>query len=70
MEKGPSTRAESPYMTVQEVAEYLRIHAMTVHRLLNTGKLPGFRTGARGNWRVPRQAILQLGDCAWRKPTQ
>jgi excisionase family DNA binding protein len=70
MEKGPSTRAESPYMTVQEVAEYLRIHAMTVHRLLNTGKLPGFRTGAKGNWRIPRKAILELGNRSLRKPIE
>ena len=67
MEKGPSTQAESPYMTVQEVANYLRIHAMTVHRLLNAGKLPGFRTGAKGNWRIPRQAILELGIGPLRK---
>jgi excisionase family DNA binding protein len=57
-------------MTVQEVAAYLRIHAMTVHRLLNTGKLPGFRTGAKGNWRIPRQAIIGLGNGPQRKPIE
>jgi len=56
-------------MTVQEVADYLRIHAMTVHRLLNAGKLPGFRTGTKGNWRIPRKAIVELGNAAPSSPT-
>jgi hypothetical protein len=38
--------------------------------LLNTGKLPGFRTGAKGNWRIPRKAIIELGSGSPRKPIE
>jgi len=32
-------------MTLQDVAEYLNCHPVTVHRLLAHGKLPAFRLG-------------------------
>ena len=42
-------------LTVEEVAEYLRIHPYTVRRLARTGKLPGFKVG--GQWRFNRSQM-------------
>ena len=41
--------------TVEEVAEYLRIHPYTVRRLARTGKLPGFKIG--GQWRFKKDEL-------------
>jgi len=37
------TRAH--YLTVREVADTLRVSAMTVYRLINSGQLPAVRVG-------------------------
>jgi len=38
-------------MTVDEVAEFLRCHRLTVYRLLRRGQIPGaFRVGS--DWRI------------------
>ena len=42
-------------LTVQEVARYLRVHTMTVYRMIQRGDLPGVRVG-RG-WRFKRDQI-------------
>lgn len=42
-------------MTVQEVADYLRVNQRTVYRLAATRKLPSFKVGA--NWRFKRADI-------------
>ncbi len=42
-------------MTVQEVARYLRVHAITVYRMIRQGKLPAIRVG-RG-WRFKKDEI-------------
>jgi excisionase family DNA binding protein len=42
-------------LTVQEVARYLRVHTMTVYRMVQRGDLPGVRVG-RG-WRFKRDQI-------------
>lgn len=41
-------------MTVAEVAEVLRIHAITVYRIIKLGKLKAYRItdGARSSFRV------------------
>ncbi len=36
-------------LTVEELAEHLRIHPYTARRLARAGKLPGFKVG--GQWR-------------------
>ena len=65
MQKGHLTQPESPYMTVQEVADFLRVHTMTVYGLLGAGKLAGIRTmGARGHWRISRETVLDLSNGA------
>ena len=69
MQKGHSTHPESPYMTVQEVADFLRVHTMTVYGLLGAGKLAGIRTmGARGHWRISRETVLGLSSGASSEP--
>ncbi len=42
-------------MTVQEVADYLRVNQRTVYRLAVGRKLPGFEVGA--TWRFKRSDI-------------
>ena len=37
-------------MTVREVAEYLKVKARTIYRLVANGEIPGFKVG--GSWRV------------------
>jgi excisionase family DNA binding protein len=39
-------------LTISEVAETLRVHPTTIHRLIKRGVLPGFKIG--GNWRIDR----------------
>jgi len=42
-------------MTVRELAEFLHCHPSTIYRLLQQGKLPGFKVGS--DWRFSREAI-------------
>lgn len=44
-------------MTVKEVAKYLKVHTSTVYRLVQSGKLPGFKIG--GDWRFNKESIDQ-----------
>jgi len=45
----------SDIMTINEVAEYLRINIKTAYRLASNQKLPGFKVG--GAWRFRRSEI-------------
>jgi len=49
--------AQPIILTVQEVAAYLRLHAVTVYRMAQSGDLPAFRVGRR--WRFKREQIEQ-----------
>ena len=42
-------------MTIDEVADYLRINKKTAYRLAVDGKVPGFKVG--GTWRFRRADI-------------
>ena len=42
-------------LNVEQVAEVLHLHPMTVYRLVKEGKLPGFKVG--GRWRFDRQTL-------------
>jgi len=43
-------------LTVKEVAEYLRIHPITLYRLLEKDKVPGaFKIG--NQWRLKKETI-------------
>ena len=48
-------KTESQILNVEEVAEILHLHVMTVYRLVKGGKLPGFKVG--GRWRFHRSAL-------------
>ena len=42
-------------MTAKEVADYLNIHPLTVHRYAREGKIPAFKIGA--DWRFHKKYI-------------
>ena len=42
-------------LTIQELAEYLKLNEKTAYRLAGEGKLPGFKVG--GSWRFKREDI-------------
>src|SRR5260370_19543755 len=48
-------------LTVNELAEYLRVHRSTIYRLLKKGQLPGFKIGS--DWRFNVEVIDE-----WRLP--
>jgi excisionase family DNA binding protein len=41
-------------LTVEEVAELLRLTPYTIRRLLNEGKLPGRKIGGGRQWRIDK----------------
>lgn len=43
------------WMDVEEVAQYLNLHLMTVYRMLQSGVLPASKVG--GRWRIKRQEL-------------
>jgi len=48
-------------MTVREVAEYLRMHEMTIYRMARHGEIPAYKVGNR--WRFNRGRIEEwLGE--------
>ena len=57
-------------LTVNELAEYLRVHRSTIYRLLKKGMLPGFKIGSDwrfnveviDHWRMKQGAILLAED--------
>ncbi|MBI3318806.1 MAG: helix-turn-helix domain-containing protein [Candidatus Omnitrophica bacterium] len=42
-------------LTIDQVADFLHLHPMTVYRLAKEGKLPGFKVG--GRWRFRQDAL-------------
>jgi excisionase family DNA binding protein len=42
-------------MTLEEVANYLRVHPSTIYRLVKRGKLPAFKVGS--DWRFNFESI-------------
>ena len=45
-------------LTTREVAAMLRVHIYTVHDLLKTGRLTGFKINSR--WRIHRKSVLKF----------
>lgn len=45
----------SEILTIQEVAEYLKLNEKTAYRLASEKKIPGFKVG--GSWRFKRVDI-------------
>jgi excisionase family DNA binding protein len=50
-----SSSDSSPLLGVTEVCKYLRLHRITVYRMIKAGKLPALRVG--GHWRLSRKEI-------------
>ena len=50
-----SDNARSSILTIQDVAEYLRVHPSTIYRLLKKKQLPAFKVGR--DWRFDREEI-------------
>lgn len=44
-------------LTIQEVAEYLKVSRNTIYTWVNTGELPSFKTG--NTRRIRKQALLE-----------
>jgi excisionase family DNA binding protein len=42
-------------LTAKEVAEYLKIHPLTVHKFAREGKIPAFKIGT--DWRFHKKYI-------------
>lgn len=42
-------------MTLEEVANYLRVHPSTIYRLVKKGQLPAFKVGS--DWRFNQESI-------------
>ena len=46
------------FLTVAEVAELMRVSAMTVYRMVQSGELPAIRFGR--SYRIPEAAVVEL----------
>jgi excisionase family DNA binding protein len=59
----PDEHNQPPFLTVAEVARYLRVSETTVWRWCTSGKLPAFRIGR--SWRVRRGDLGMMVDGVW-----
>jgi len=48
------------FLTVQEVADMMRVSNMTVYRLVHSGELPAVRFGR--SFRIPESAVAAVVD--------
>lgn len=51
---------KSDFITIREVAEYLKIKEKTVYKLASENVIPGFKVG--GSWRFSKTEIEQWVD--------
>lgn len=47
---------DTEWFTPEEAAEALKMHVVTIRRLLREGRLPGAKVGKR-QWRIHREAL-------------
>ena len=59
MDETPAPR----FMTVNEVAELMRVSKMTVYRLIHAGELPAIRVGH--SFRVPQEEVEKMLGETW-----
>lgn len=45
----------SSMMTIEEVADYLKMKVVTIYKHAQQGKIPGFKVGSK--WRFKRETI-------------
>ena len=55
--KGVSMVRSKMILTAKEVAEYLHIHLLTVHRYAREGRIPAFKIGT--DWRFHKKYLEQ-----------
>jgi len=53
-----STKDDSQIMTVEEVADFLKLSKITIYKLVKKGQLPGFRVG--NSWRFRKDKIYEI----------
>ena len=58
---------DSIIMTVDEVAEYLKLSKITVYKLTQKGEIPGFRIGS--SWRYNRGKIDEIARVGTKQNT-
>ena len=58
---------DSIIMTVDEVAEYLKLSKITVYKLTQKGEIPGFRIGS--SWRYNRDKIDEIARVGTKQST-
>ena len=58
---------DSIIMTVDEVAEYLKLSKITVYKLTQKGEIPGFRIGS--SWRYNRDKIDEIARVGTKQKT-
>ncbi len=56
---------DSIIMTVDEVADYLKLSKITVYKLTQKGEIPGFRIGS--SWRYNRDKIDEIARVGTKK---
>lgn len=49
-------------LTVDQLMELLYIGRNTAYKLLNSGKIKGFRVGNGKNWRIPKESVEEYVD--------
>lgn len=49
---------EPDIMTIAQVAKYLQISEITTYKLVNEGKIPGFKIGR--HWRVKKDDLAEV----------
>jgi excisionase family DNA binding protein len=49
---------EPEIMTVAQVAKYLQISEITTYKLVNEGRIPGFKIGR--HWRVKKEDLKEV----------
>ena len=53
-----TSKENAQIMTVEEVAEFLKLSKITIYKLVKKGQLPGFRVG--NSWRFRKDKILDI----------
>ncbi|HTL47331.1 MAG TPA: helix-turn-helix domain-containing protein [Verrucomicrobiae bacterium] len=51
----PASKAPAEIMTLQEVADYLGLHYLTIYRLIQERKIPAAKIG--GSWRFRKDVL-------------
>jgi excisionase family DNA binding protein len=46
------------FLTVQEVADLMRVSSMTVYRMVHSGEIPAIRFGR--SFRIPQSAVANI----------